>query len=391
MSQIKAFWAKSASDFRDGDLVIDTEVSKYLAREKAWCLLTGPRKSGKSTMLRELVRNHREHGKPAAYINFEHMAGLSKRQLEDAVFSEMAYDLNRQLNISFPSNISYNPLQHLTGEVTTTVCLDNFNYLAVNIGKKFLSPLRSLFEYPRMFNVRLVLADCTDPSDYRYDMDSPFEIIRRCNVFYTVDFSRKEADEFLIEGLRQNNIQIGDPFLSEIWNLTHGQPAIVQEIGSMLVQGLTKSDDNREVSEKQMAAVFGNLSLMADNGQVPFLKTLENYLLDGSKESSGNMEKILDRQDFFFLDTIIQQELSNGNRRMPFKLTGASRKLFSLGFIRPINSSRSLSGNYGLDEKTTFRNELVKKLLLRHKKRILTEAKKYQMGNYTARNGNGNW
>lgn len=319
----------------------------------------GPRQAGKSTLLKQLVREYREKRVPAAYVTLEGLSShkdiseLTQRTwptISEQVVSQIE-GLDDHLVLEDTTSNSLFKRLHQIRERTSSnpiIFFDEFSYVALH--QEWLSELRGYNEscsHP----IRMVLADRSHPVQYPAGGLSPFNIT---NVVYLQDFSDPLFSKFLSECSNANGVKILQEHASKLYAMTKGQPYLMQVAGSRLVSEIL-SNGKTTSSDQDIKKIIGSMMEDAETTSLEIYHTFTDYLTRGEDHNVqlGNAEKRI-------LKRVLNSE------RVSFDNNGSTGNLFILGFVVPTVYTSSWD-EWRLQGDTHIRNPLYERFLDVHR------------------------
>lgn len=348
------------SRYEDPEMVVRRAQTDRIKRDIEFnspVLLLGPRQSGKSTLLKSIVREIKEEkarsshtrDHPVVYFSLEHFS--ESEATEDAFFERLVTELFHEIGAEVPAALREYPdtiFEHFPYD--TTIAFDEFSGAGKRY-KKFFHNLRRVYDNHRSNGLKVVLADRTHASEFMDKTSSPFNIGTKHHLH---DFSGPETDALLSLGFKKSGLACGhkdEGYLAindHIWERTQGQPYLVQRIGGLVIER-AESQGKKSITDTDGIEAC---KLFVTMGTDVHMQTMLRYVREefGPIEARRMGRILLGHQEYF-------------------EEGGAIGKLYSYGFIKPTDEE-FMSGN------AVIRNPLYEAMLKRYTPELLATGRR---------------
>jgi len=253
------------------------EIIGLIQRQK-YFILHAPRQTGKTSFLLALMDYLNQQGTyHALYINVE--VGQAWREdvamAMQSILGELTSRAKHQLNDPFPRTIrqeildkdgpgiAFNELlTQWSAEIEKPIVLmiDEIDSL---VGDTLLSLLRQLRagydKRPTFFPQSIILCGVRDIRDYRIHASSEKAVITGGSAFNIKaeslrvgDFSQAETTQLYEQHTAATGQQFTPGALEQVWNLSQGQPWLVNALGNELTYKMTENRNRSIVIDEQM-------------------------------------------------------------------------------------------------------------------------------------------
>ena len=359
--KVVGFWAGVGSEHQEDAVVASRFQGKDIIEQlyqRVSSVVIGPRQSGKTTLLKQLVKTETVKGRiKPVYLSLEGYAG--RTDLTDDIFwSEFSTLLYQEtLKQEIPEPVRANPkitvFRYLPQKVH--LFIDEFTFVAQHM-PTFFHRMRSDIEHGLCTPV--VLADRAHPNQYAGSgLDvSPFNLSK--DPFYLQDLTLEESTDLLARGIRANDLTVDNAVFSYFYDLTSGQPYLTNRLGELSVQ-LCKEEKKSNVTIELAETAVSFLESAALSLQDPHFDTLYSYLTKHPEHSRKQIG--IDEKDTLL--RILNKE------KVFFEYNGNTGVLHTYGFIRP-ESVRFLGGMSYSRGSSIIRNKLYETFLQHHKKAL---------------------
>ena len=294
---------------------------KALIDDKRYFILHAPRQTGKTTLMLQLMEHLNQEGKYIAlYVNIEVAQAWRNNivKLNQTIINEFRI----QIKISLPSE--YQPssacFENVGDEFATFVtqwCLELPKPLVVFmdevdalIGDGLLSVLRQLrngyTRRPRAFPHALCMIGLRDIRDYRIYSDSSKRYIIGGSAFNIKetsirlqDFTYEQVKELYAQHTEATIQKFTTPALQEIFELTQGQPWLVNALGRELCfneyaiawEKTVTKEDVKNAAEILIKRRDTHLDQLADKLTEPRVEKIIQSILIGEETENTNINE----------------------------------------------------------------------------------------------------
>ncbi len=308
------------------------ENLKKLIDNKRYFILHAPRQTGKTTLMLQLMEHLNQEGKYIAlYVNVE--VGQAWRNQIVKLNQTIMNEFRLQAKIYLPSE--YQPskacFENVGDEFATFVtqwCLELPKPLVVFmdevdalIGDGLISVLRQLrsgyTKRPRAFPQALCLIGLRDIRDYRIYSDSSKRYIIGGSAFNIKeksirlnDFTLEQVKELYAQHTKATAQKFTSPALQRIFELTAGQPWLVNALGRELAfeeqaidwkQTVNKADVDK-ATKILIARRDVHLDQLADKLTEPRVARIIESILIGEYEEASQIDSHLSEDQQYLID-----------------------------------------------------------------------------------------
>ncbi len=261
----------------------DLDEILELIGQKKYFALRGPRQTGKTSCLLDLMKHLNSAGKyKCLYINVEVAQGAREDVYEGvrAVLGELANRARLYLKDDHPRKIwkeslDQNGPNFALNAVLTEWSLESDKPLVLlideidsSVGDTLISILRQLRagydKRPDMFPQSVILCGVRDVRDYRLHYGRGKEVITggsafniKAESFRLGDFGKKEVKELYRFHTSETGQIFSDEAMDAVWDLSRGQPWLVNALGYEVCFKMKKNRDRSVVITPEMVRQAG--------------------------------------------------------------------------------------------------------------------------------------
>ena len=297
------------------------ENLKKLIDDKHYFILHAPRQTGKTTMMLQLMEHlNKEEKYIALYVNVEAAQAWRNNiaKVNQTIMNEFRIQAKVYLPSEYqPSSVCFENVGDEFATFVTQWCLELPKPLVVFmdevdalIGDGLLSVLRQLrggyTKRPRAFPHALCMIGLRDIRDYRIYSDSSKRYIIGGSAFnikeksiHLSDFTYEQVKELYAQHTEATNQKFTTPALQQIFELTQGQPWLVNALGRELCfddyaiawnKTINKEDVNN-AAEILIKRRDVHLDQLADKLTEPRVEKIIQSILIGEQTENTNINE----------------------------------------------------------------------------------------------------
>ncbi|GAB6161051.1 hypothetical protein JCM12298_02100 [Desulfothermus naphthae] len=297
---------------------LDLEEVLMLIDQKKYFVLHAPRQTGKTTCLLALQEYLNKEGKyRALYVNVENAQGAREdvyRGIQSIMY-EVAYKYQKTFKDDYFLE-HYKPILEQTGEYSAfkallsmmseytknpiVLMIDEIDSL---VGDTLISVLRQLragyTDRPEGFPQSIILCGVRDVRDYRIHSSKEKEIITGGSAFnikakslHLGNFNKKEIEILYSQHTEETGQRFEDGVIDYVWDLTEGQPWLVNALGYVACFELKEGRDRNkpitkelitEAKEKIILERYTHIDQLADKLKENTVQRVIEAILEGDK------------------------------------------------------------------------------------------------------------
>ncbi|GAB6163882.1 hypothetical protein JCM12298_30420 [Desulfothermus naphthae] len=325
---------------------LDLEEVLMLIDQKKYFVLHAPRQTGKTTCLLALQEYLNKEGKyRALYVNVESAQGARENvyrgikailstmtiMIEEYWEQDLDIDYNKVLREHGEDSALLTYLRKVTQKSTRPVVLmiDEIDSL---VGDTLISVLRQLRAgynlRPDGFPQSIILCGVRDVRDYRIHSSKEKEIITGGSAFnikakslHLGDFNKKEIEILYSQHTEETGQKFEDGVIDYVWDLTEGQPWLVNALGYVACFELKEGRDRNkpitkelitEAKEKIILERYTHIDQLADKLKEDRVQRVIEAILEGDKNPEDiPIDDILYVEDLGLIKTRPNLRISN--------------------------------------------------------------------------------
>jgi hypothetical protein len=245
-----------------------TEV-EYLIKKKLYFTIHEPRQTGKTTYLHTFARKLNQEGKYVSLVVSFERAGFKSITVDKAnevinhrIFMAAENQLSEVYQPPNPKGKKYFDLLEYLSEWCQTLkkplvlLIDEIDSLQDDTLISILRQLRDGYQLrPNNFPSSVALVGLRDVRDYKAKIRpdsnslgtaSPFNI--KAESLMLNNFTKQEVFELLEQHERETKQRFPLEIKEEIFNLTNGQPWLVNAVANQIVRGILKDDYSKQIT-----------------------------------------------------------------------------------------------------------------------------------------------
>ncbi|GAB6163614.1 hypothetical protein JCM12298_27740 [Desulfothermus naphthae] len=326
---------------------LDLEEVLMLIDQKKYFVLHAPRQTGKTTCLLALQEYLNKEGKyRALYVNVESAQGAREdvyRAIQSIMY-EVAYRYQKTFKDDYFLE-HYKKILEQTGEYSAfkallsmmseytknpiVLMIDEIDSL---VGDTLISVLRQLragyTDRPEGFPQSIILCGVRDVRDYRIHSSKEKEIITGGSAFnikakslHLGDFNIHEVKILYSQHTEETGQRFEDGVIDYVWELTEGQPWLVNALGYVACFELKKARDRNtiitkdfitEAKEKIILERYTHIDQLADKLKEDRVQRVIEAILEGDKNPEEiSIDDILYVEDLGLIKTRPNLRISN--------------------------------------------------------------------------------